>query len=134
MKEAVEKLLKKMGEDKEFAENILKQREIEKVIELAGAEGIDLTPEDIDEANEIIRKALELQSNAEEGELSEEELENVAGGTSSALLSAAIVLSIMSALSAAASAMSGVVVTISVSYSLSVNGTLDTLNTTKDEK
>jgi predicted ribosomally synthesized peptide with nif11-like leader len=79
MKESVEKLLTKMNEDKAFAEKLLTQTEKEKVIELAGAEGIVITLEDIDEANEIIKKALELRQT--EGELSEEELENVAGGS-----------------------------------------------------
>jgi predicted ribosomally synthesized peptide with nif11-like leader len=69
-----------MGEDKTFAETILKQNEIEKVIELAKEKGITLTQEDIDQANAIIQKIVEMQNNSE-GELTEEELENVAGGT-----------------------------------------------------
>lgn len=77
MKESVEMLLKKMSGDKAFAEKILSQTEKEKVIEIALEEGIALTLEDIDEANVVIAKALEKQN---EGELSEEELENVAGG------------------------------------------------------
>jgi predicted ribosomally synthesized peptide with nif11-like leader len=79
MSTPAEQLLKKMVEDKSFAETILKQNEIEKVIELAKEEEIALTQEDIDEANAVIQKAVELQANSE-GELTEEELENVAGG------------------------------------------------------
>lgn len=77
MKKTVEMLLKKMGEDKLFAEKILSQTEMEKVIEIAKEEGIELTIEDIDEVNELLTKALQARK---EGELSEEELENVAGG------------------------------------------------------
>lgn len=77
MKKTVEMLLKKMGEDKLFAEKILSQTEKEKVIEIAKEEGIELTIEDIDEVNELLTKALQARK---EGELSEEELENVAGG------------------------------------------------------
>ncbi|MDD4565951.1 MAG: Nif11-like leader peptide family RiPP precursor, partial [Eubacteriales bacterium] len=60
-----------------FAEKILSQTEKEKVIEIAKGEGIDLTMEDIDEINEVLTKALQTKK---EGELSEEELESVAGG------------------------------------------------------
>lgn len=81
---ATEAFLKKMETDKAFAETILQQDEVEKVIELAAAEGIAITSADIDEANEVIRKVFELQQT--EGELSEEELENVAGGTALATI------------------------------------------------
>jgi predicted ribosomally synthesized peptide with nif11-like leader len=77
MTKSAEMLLKKMGEDKSFAEKILSQTEKEKVIEIARGEGIELTMEDIDEINESIVKALQQKK---EGELSEEELESVAGG------------------------------------------------------
>jgi predicted ribosomally synthesized peptide with nif11-like leader len=77
MQKSVEMLLKKMNEDKVFAEKILSQTEKEKVIEIAKGEGIELTMEGIDEANEIIVKVLQPES---EGELSEEDLEKVAGG------------------------------------------------------
>jgi predicted ribosomally synthesized peptide with nif11-like leader len=77
MQNSAEILLKKMGEDKAFAEKILTQTEKEKVIEIARGEGIELSMEDIDEVNEAIAKALQTKK---EGELSEEELENVAGG------------------------------------------------------
>ncbi|MDD4565948.1 MAG: Nif11-like leader peptide family natural product precursor [Eubacteriales bacterium] len=77
MTKSAEMLLKKMGEDKSFAEKILSQTEKEDVIEIARGAGIELTMEDIDEINESIVKALQLKN---EGELSEEEMENVAGG------------------------------------------------------
>ncbi len=43
MNESVKELLTKMNEDKAFAEKLLTQTEMEKVIELAGAEGIVIT-------------------------------------------------------------------------------------------
>lgn len=85
MEKSSELLLKKMLEDKSFAEKILSQTEREKVIEIAGEEGIALTNENIDEINEIIREVAAKQS---AGELTEEELETVAGGTLSAVISA----------------------------------------------
>ena len=77
MEKSTEKLLKKMNEDKEFAEKLLSQTENEKVIELAEREGIDITLDNIIEINEIIKEAM---GNFHDGELSEEELENVSGG------------------------------------------------------
>ncbi|MDD4565939.1 MAG: Nif11-like leader peptide family natural product precursor [Eubacteriales bacterium] len=47
MTNSAEILLKKMGEDKSFAEKILSQTEKERVIEIAKGEGIELTMEDI---------------------------------------------------------------------------------------
>jgi len=77
MNYTAEILLKKMGEDKSFAEKILTQTDKEKVIEIARGEEIELTMEDIDEINEAISKVLQQKK---EGEITEEELENVAGG------------------------------------------------------
>lgn len=103
MKKSAEALLKKMSEDKDFAEKILSQTEREKVIEIAGGEGIELASEDIDEANEAISKALQTKK---EGELSEEELENVAGGF------------IFEATVASAAIVSGVVLTAGLAASI----------------
>jgi len=77
MKDSTEKLLKKMNENNEFAEKIFTQTENEKVIELAKEEGIELNLDNIAEANEIIKNAME---EFQEGELSEEELEDISGG------------------------------------------------------
>lgn len=96
MKESIEKLFKKMNEDKAFAEKLLSQTENEKLIEVAKEEGIELALEDIAEANEIIAKAMEKKN---EGELSEDELENVAGG---GFIMTAISVSVATAQSAAA--------------------------------
>ena len=87
MQKATELLLKKLNEDKAFAEKVIAQTETEKVIEIAKNEGIELTIENIDEVNEILRQAISKQT---EGELSEEELENVAGGTFAIMTIAAI--------------------------------------------
>ncbi len=100
MNKSIEELFKKMKEDKSFAEGILTQTEKEKVIELAKAEGIDLTLEDIDEANAIILKGVQAK---QEGELSEEELENVAGGF---LLEAIAVSVLTTAIASASTAVS----------------------------
>ena len=77
MQNATEELIKKMQADKNFAEKILTCKENGEVIALAKGEGIDLTLENIAETNEI----LQFSKRMEEGELSEEELEQVAGGT-----------------------------------------------------
>jgi predicted ribosomally synthesized peptide with nif11-like leader len=61
MTKSAEILLKRMGEDRAFAEKILSQTEKEKVIEIAKDEGIELTMEDIDEINESITKVLQLK-------------------------------------------------------------------------
>ena len=66
-----------MHEDKEFAEKILVQDDPEKIIEIAMDEGIDITLDNINEMNELVKESLENS----EGELSEEELEKVSGGT-----------------------------------------------------
>jgi predicted ribosomally synthesized peptide with nif11-like leader len=113
MSTPAEQLLQKMGEDKIFAEAILKQNEIEKVIELAKEEGIKLTQADIDETNAFIQKAVELQTNSD-GELTEEELENVAGGTSSLALAISITAFIFSVTSVSVSVSGLVSMTVSI--------------------
>lgn len=77
MAAATERLFSKMSEDKAFAELILSQTERDMVIELAGKAGISLTPEDIDEANRVTER---LRAFYQDNELSEEDLEAVAGG------------------------------------------------------
>jgi predicted ribosomally synthesized peptide with nif11-like leader len=94
MEKAANLLLKKMTEDKVFAERILAQTDRNKVIETAAEAGIDMKLEDIDEFNEIFAKITAPQN---KGELSEEELESVAGGTG-------FILSILSAVISSATA------------------------------
>lgn len=101
MNKSIEELFKKMKEDKTFAESILNQTEKEKVIEFAKAEGIELTLEDIDEANAIILKGIQSK---QEGELSEEELENVAGGFFLEAIAISVLTSAISSVSTAVSA------------------------------
>lgn len=108
MKESVEMLLKKMGEDKAFAEKILSQTEREKVVEIAEEAGIAITLEDIDETNAVIAKALKVQN---EGELSEEELENVAGGF---FLEVTILTAMLSAFSVTGGLSAGLTATITI--------------------
>ncbi len=116
MRAPAEMLLKKMGEDKSFAEKILTQTENEKLIEIAKAEGIELTVEDIDEINEAVAKAMRLKN---DGELTEEELENVAGGDLilvATLISAVTVPAFTSATSviATAASLTSVATTVSL--------------------
>lgn len=123
MKESIEKLFTKMKEDKEFAEKILQQKEREKVIEIAKAEGINITLEDIDEANAIIQKSVNMQQSQTEGELSEEELENVAGGTlvSAVLSIVSVVLSVTGTISGVVSVSVSATVTAGVSAGISAS-------------
>ncbi|MBK5246748.1 MAG: Nif11-like leader peptide family RiPP precursor [Peptostreptococcaceae bacterium] len=120
MNEEIEKLFKKMNEDKSFAEKIMSQTDNEKLIEIAKGEGIELSVNDIDEANEIIRKALKAKN---EGELSEEELENVAGGTITiAAVAIGTVGLVTSAVSAGAAVGSAFSLLISSAYATYVTG------------
>ena len=97
MQPATEQLIKKMQDDKDFAEKILTCKENDEAIALAKEQGIDLTPENIVEVYET----LQLASRIEEGELSEEELEQVAGGMLSVtLLVSALALVAISTISA----------------------------------
>ena len=77
MQPATEELIKKMQDDKDFAEQILTCKENDEAIVLAKEQGIDLTLENIVEVNEVLQFAQRQQ----DGELTEEELEQVAGGT-----------------------------------------------------
>ena len=88
-----EKLLKEVLSDSKFAELLIQQETPEDVQILLKEKGIELTLEDITS----VRNILEQQA---EGELSEDNLENVSGG--SLTLAAAIgIASIISASSAA---------------------------------
>ena len=118
MQKATEFLLKKMKEDKAFAEKVLAQTEKEKVIEIAKNEGIELTLENIDEVNEVLTQAVSKQA---EGELSEEELENVAGGTFASLLILGSIAATVSASFAASAALGSVTVATAVTVSISAN-------------
>jgi hypothetical protein len=104
-----------MGENEDFAETILKQREVQKVMELAEKEGIALVPADIDEANAMIRKVVEWQNN-HEGELTEEELENVAGGALFEITVMLVVGSIISASTILGTAGIGLLTCISLEH------------------
>ena len=98
MQSATEELIKKMQADKIFAEQILTCKENDEAIALAKEEGIDLTPENIVEVNEV----LQFASRMEEGELTEEELEQVAGGTVEWVVTAGLTVLAASAVSGAA--------------------------------
>ena len=106
MQHATEELIKKMQADKDFAEKILTCKENDELIALAKEQGIDLTLENIIELNE----ALQLANRMEEGELSEEELEQVAGGTF--VLTTVLALTSLGALASIASALSVVSITM----------------------
>lgn len=109
MSTPTEQLLQKMAGDKGFAETILRQSEIEKVIELAKDEGIVLTWEDIDEANAFIQKAIEQFTNRE-AKLTEEELENAAGGATIAFVITGGLLLVVSGGTAGAIAITNTVI------------------------
>lgn len=67
--------------DQKFAQEVMAQTEVEEVISLAKSQGIDLTEQDIAEVNKTLL-ALSGRTSAapQNGELSEEDLEQVAGG------------------------------------------------------
>ena len=70
-------LKQKMEAEEQLVEKLLQQETPEEVQVLLKENGVDLTMEEIVEAREVLIKALER---AEEGELSEEDLEEVTGG------------------------------------------------------
>lgn len=87
MNERIEIFLKKLVDDKEFGEKIFKEEnKAEDVQNIAKEAGIELTLEEVNEVKELIIKAYDSQN---EGELSEEDLENVAGGLVDEILSLA---------------------------------------------
>lgn len=63
--------------DTAFAESVVNAQDPKTVLGLAKASGIELTENDVIAAKEILIKAMEQ---GDKSELSEEELENVAGG------------------------------------------------------
>ena len=69
--------LEKLASDAEFAEKAFTTESPDDVQKLAVAAGIELTMEDIMDSKEIIYQALDKSS---QNELSDDELENVAGG------------------------------------------------------
>lgn len=77
MAKALEMFFKKLGEDEEFTKKVFSTEEKENVQKLAKEVGIELSLEEIDQAKEILQK---IMTSEPEGELSEDELENVAGG------------------------------------------------------
>lgn len=87
MNERIEMFFKKLADDKEFGGKIFKEENrAEDVQRIAKEAGIELALEEVNEAKELIMKAYDTQN---EGELSEEDLENVAGGLVDEILSLA---------------------------------------------
>ena len=74
--------LSKMMTDKEFAERVLSQPDEDSILQISEAEGFHLTGSDIGEINRILSTAgtPAKQDIGMTGELSEEDLEQVAGG------------------------------------------------------
>lgn len=73
----INEFLGKITEDDDFAEKVFSTQNPEDVQALAKAAKIDLTIEDIFASKDIIHSAIDQ---AREGELSEADLDNVAGG------------------------------------------------------
>ncbi|MEW9122496.1 MAG: Nif11-like leader peptide family RiPP precursor [Thermotaleaceae bacterium] len=76
MKPELELLFAKMSEDKAFAEKLAGAQSPEAVQSIAAESGLTLTIEQVMEAKEILEKALASKM----GELSDEDLDEVAGG------------------------------------------------------
>jgi predicted ribosomally synthesized peptide with nif11-like leader len=79
---AVQDFFAKIAEDQSLQEELAKAMEAENdrqaVTDLAHSKGFDFTPEEL--AQEIQNRQAEAQRQIEAGELSEDELESVAGG------------------------------------------------------
>lgn len=87
----VVQFMEKIGQDKEFMEKVLTTQNPEDVQKLANEAGIPLTMDDIMASKEVLYKALDK---ANQSELSEDELESVAGGIEPATTTALIVAGI----------------------------------------
>lgn len=84
----------KLMDDQDFALRVLKQPEVEGVIEVAKESGFALSQQDILEADRILGTHLGETNSVMNAELSEEDLEQVAGGT--LLTSTEIIISSLS--------------------------------------
>jgi len=78
--EKVEKLFAKVKDDEELFEKLFATESAEEVKELAAEVGIELTVEEVKGAGKLILN--ELEDVDGDGELSEDDLDNVAGGFS----------------------------------------------------
>ncbi|MEG6523044.1 Nif11-like leader peptide family natural product precursor [Desulfotomaculum sp. 1211_IL3151] len=74
---AIVQFMEKIGQDKDFAEKVLATQSPEDVQKLANEAGVSLTMDDIMASKEVLYKALDK---ANQSELSDDELESVAGG------------------------------------------------------
>lgn len=74
---AIKAFFDKIAENTDFATKITQTVDPEQVIAIADGNGIELTIEDVMASKDILNELFDRQNN---GELSEEELENVAGG------------------------------------------------------
>ncbi|KOA20069.1 nitrogen fixation protein of unknown function [Clostridium homopropionicum DSM 5847] len=106
----VGKFISKLIEDKSFAELVMSQTDVEEVLRVSKKSGIDITAEDLSEINKIIGTmsgAAPVQPSY--GELSEEDLEQVAGGflgtSITEIVTSAVTFSIMSAATVSSAAI-----------------------------
>lgn len=113
------RLLAKMLEDNVFAEQILGLTEVEEAIKAATRVGIPITEEDIEQANKVLGFGADSYHQTSGGELSEEDLEGVAGGT---LLTSIgeLIISLATSVSVTVSTIVATVSVSLVSVSLSV--------------
>lgn len=75
--ESVKSFLEKIAADQEFAALVTQTDDPEEVIKKAASKDISLTMDDVMASRDIINKVMQ---NPSDGELSEKDLENVAGG------------------------------------------------------
>ena len=74
----IEKLFEEVNENQELAKRLFESESAKEVKELAAEVGIELTVEEVKEAGKLIVDKLEGANG--DGELSEDDLDNVAGG------------------------------------------------------
>lgn len=115
------KFLARMLTDQNFAQEVMAKTEVEEVLVLAREQGINLIAQDVAEVNQTLRALSGSRdlSAPQSGELSEEDLEQVAGGTALIRVGESILMSAV----VASTAISYTVVTVVssvVSVSLSL--------------
>jgi len=106
----VGKFISKLIEDKSFAELVMSQTDVEEVLRASKKSGIAITAEDLSEINKIIgTMSGAAPAEPSYGELSEEDLEQVAGGflgtSITEIVTSAVTFSIISAATVSSAAI-----------------------------
>ncbi|MTI81650.1 MAG: Nif11-like leader peptide family natural product precursor [Firmicutes bacterium] len=79
-KEKVDVFIKKISEDKAFGDKVFSAESAEDVQQLSKNEGIELSSEDMQEVQELMKQVVQYCEKQDQDELSDDDLDGVAGG------------------------------------------------------